>query len=216
MSVLCLVLDSDPPVESWRETYNSHRLVWQRCLDVCPWIEGFLVRSVPDLPVAVQVQDKLVLVRGEEGFKTVLHKLTTAIEVLLGDQEFVIQTGLSSLYDFRLLRSRTVASGLYAGHVNGEGYVSGAGILLSNDAARLLVEGRNEGTSGWQDIDIRDILHARGIEPKHEEMFIYNYAKGPEQLEVGRHLCYRFRDYDDPYRATERAVLHDVFERLYG
>lgn len=215
MKILCLVLDSDPPVEAWRETYDSHRRVWRRYLDICSSIDSYFVRSDPNAAVEIEVRDRSFTVRQAECFGTVLHKITRAIEVLLDDHDYVIQTGLSSLYDFNLLGRRPAQEGVYSGHLVDGCYPSGAGILMSSDVARLLIQPHEQPSSGWQDIDIQRILQARGVLPTHDEMFIFDYAKGLEQLEVGKHLCYRFRDYGDPRREREREALRVAFERIY-
>jgi len=215
MKTLCIVLDSDP-IESWRATYDSHRSVWNRCLDANPYVDGFFVRSDPNQSTALKLGHRALTVRGEECFGTVLNKLTQAINELLDGHEYVIQTGLSSLYDFKLLQRRPTETGVYAGHLVEGGYVTGAGILMSSDVARLLVEGRHDARSEWQDVSIQQILHARGVGARHEEMFIFDYSKGLEQIEVGKHLCYRFRDYGDPQRIREREALRATFDKLYG
>lgn len=214
MKTLCLILDSDP-IESWRETYESHRRVWRRCLDVCQSVDGYFLRSNPDAIFEVVVENRSFVVKQQECFGTVLHKITRAIEVLLNDHDYVIQTGLSSLYDFNLLQGRPV-TGVYSGHLVDGCYPSGAGILMSSDVARTLVQSHEQPSSGWQDVDIQRILQAKGVLPTHDEMFIFDYAKGLEQIEVGKHLCYRFRDYGDPRREREREALRVAFDRIYG
>jgi hypothetical protein len=223
--VLCLVNDSDPPVEAWRETYDSHRRHWRQCLDrVAADVDGYLIRSIPDMPSdwAVSRANNTFAVRQREAFQTMFHKLTRAVELLLCDQhDWVVYTGLSSLYDLPLLCAgrEPARPGVYAGHLVDGTYPSGGGVLFSPDVARALVEMRAHHDSGWNDVAIWQVLTAAGFQPQHREMFVFDYGRGLEQLdqvEPGRYLCYRMRDYDDPRRERERGVMAAVFEKLYG
>src|SRR6516165_5176598 len=112
MKALCFVLDSDPPVHGWAETYEYHRSVWRQCIDVCrercPNIDIFFLRSNPDLSVALKIADNSVEVRGPENFDTVLHKIQEGIGALLSGHDYVIQTGLSSMWDFPLFEQEPV------------------------------------------------------------------------------------------------------------
>lgn len=220
--VLCLVLDSDP-IESWEATYETHRRYWRRCFtDFQWWVDGWFLRAHPALEkdFTVDLALRTFTARGPESLGTIFDKIQVALRVLLEkDHVYVVRTGLSSLYDFPLLRKEPVRAGVYAGHLVEGQYVSGGGVLLSDDAARLVAAPTDMRHSEWDDIAIAEVLRERGIQPEHREMFVYDYTKGPEQLTAlpnDKYLCYRLRDYDDPRREKEREAIRACFARLYG
>jgi hypothetical protein len=216
---LCLIIDSEPSVAAWRETYDHHRQLWHRCLDLCPWVDGYFLRSDPTIKNELVVGPRQVTVRREECHGTILYKSLRALEALLRpDHDYVVRTNVSSLYDFPLLAREPARTGLYSGCLVDGAHVTGSGILLSNDVARALVGPRTRQTtlSEWDDVAIWQILSEQGVRPEHRDMFIYDYSKGADQIVVGKHLHYRLRDYSDPHRAHERAASEAVFDRLYG
>jgi hypothetical protein len=220
--VLCLVNDSDPPISGWRETYDSHRAYWNRCFDRCASfsqvkVDGYFIRSSPSMRDEWSVEGRVFTSRGHENFQTMIQKLMRAIKILLTDEhDWVVYTGLSSLYDFPLLAREPKRSGVYAGQLVEGTYVSGAGVLMSPDVARALFNNRAHHSSGWNDIAIQQILISADIAAEHREMFIFDYVRGLDQIATGKYLCYRFRDYHDPHRKKERQVMATVFEKLYG
>jgi hypothetical protein len=213
--ILCLIIDHDP-AEAWRETYDCHRRLWHRCLDICPWVDGYFIRSSPSIGCEHAVASREFVVRGQESMSTILHKTVRALDVLLTDHTWVVRTNISSLYDFPLLRRMPISSGVYSGALMYGTYITGSGILLSADVARLLVESRDSSTSEWDDVSIGQLLSEKGVRPEHRDMFIYDYSKGLDQIEVGKHYHYRLRDYSDPQRTPEREAAEAVFKRIYG
>lgn len=220
MKLLCLIIDSTPPVP-WRETYDVHRKVWNRCLDKCPGVDGYFLHADPSLAARHLVERRRFTVRGPERADTILNKTLRAIEVLLTDHDYVVRTNISSLYDFPLLARQTLPKdGLYAGHVipEGRGFVTGSGMILSRDVAKkLLVPAPPSVVLRPQDdVAIYQILEAHGVRPQHKPMFIYDYTRGTDQITIGHHVHYRLRDEGDPQRLQERQVTEHIFGRIYG
>lgn len=216
MKILCLIIDAVPP-RAWRETYAIHRRIWNQCLDRFD-VEGYFLYANPNLTSDYIVEPRRFTVRGDERYDTILHKTLKAIEVLLRDHDYVIRTNISSLYDFVLLRRRTLPKeGLYAGHVwstNGS-FVSGSGMILSRDAAKKLVSPSAAlALSSKDDVAIGQILRAQGVLAREEPWFCYDYSKGPEQVIVGKYVQYRLRDVKDPSRVRERAATEHVFAAI--
>ena len=213
---LCLIFDSEPENPSHQATYDSHRYFWNRHLDNSP-VEGFFIRSDPNLNVEYKIEQRTLTVKGDagHGLRGTLHRLVRAIDILLRDHPYVVITGLASILDFRLLQNRPVQNGVYSGHVvDNEGpYVSGACALMSNDVARVVVESRSDARSQWVDVAVGEILRAKNITPQHEPMFIFDYARGFEQLESGL-LRYRIKD-ETGDRVLERDVMRAVFEIMH-
>lgn len=214
--ILCLIIDSTPHV-CWQETYAAHRRIWQECLDRSPEVDGYFLYSDPRQAPAHVIEGRRFTVRGDESHGTILKKTLKAIEVLLDDHDYVIRTNISSLYDFALLLRRLdlPKENLYTGHlVNGQ-HVTGSGMIFSRDVAKKLLLPVSFALDPWDDIAIWQILSACGIRARHEEAFIYDYAKGPEQLLIGQHIHYRLRDYNDPQRVEELRVTERAFAEIY-
>jgi hypothetical protein len=215
VKILCLIVDSTPHGD-WLATYEVHRRNWNRCLDRCPDVDGYFLRSEPELAVDHSVEGRCFTVRNACRHDTMLFKARKAIETLLGDHDFVVRTNLSSIFDFPLLqRQRLPDEGLYMGHLVESRYVTGSGMVLSRDVAQMLVSPSSQPLDAWEDIATWQILSARGVTPSHREALIYDYGKGLEQVSVGHHLHYRLRDYTDPQRIKERAVAEHVFNQIY-
>lgn len=217
MKILCLIIDSIPH-RAWRDSYASHRRIWNKCLD-CSNVEGYFLYSDPGLAKDHVVESRRFTVRGEERYDTILHKTLKAIEVLLGRHEYVVRTNISSLYDFALLRRKNLPKkGLYAGHVwsTSGSFVSGSGMILSRDVAKkLLSPPADVKLSHKDDVAIGQILRAHGVAAREEPWFCYDYSKGLEQVVVGKYVQYRFRDVNDPSRAREHAAAENVCAVLY-
>lgn len=218
MKILCLIIDAVPHAE-WQATYDVHRHVWNKCLDVCSGVNGYFLRSDPGLATSHVVDGRTFTIRGEERRDTILRKTLQAVEVLLADHDYVVRTNLSSIYDFRLLRHQALPKKkLYSGHVwhdRGWNFVTGSGMLLSRDVAKRLLNPVSAALEPYDDVAIWQILNAQGIAPQHREALIYDYGKGLDQLRVGKHVHYRLRDENDPLRAREREVTEAVFNLIY-
>lgn len=219
VKILCLIIDATPQI-SWQETYAVHREIWHRCLDRRPDVDGYFIYSDPTIASDYVVEARRFVARFSEQHGTILFKTTCAIEVLLADHDYVVRTNISSLYDFPLLsRQDLPAAGLYSGHLVDGKYVTGSGMILSRDVAQMLTAPVDpqvcHQSDGWDDAAIGQILRSRGVDPQHRDAFIYDYAKGLDQLSVGKHLHYRLRQYVDPAREHERVVTAHVFSKIY-
>jgi hypothetical protein len=218
MKLLCLIIDSDPQA-TWRETYDHHRGVWNTCLDLHRWVEGYFLRADPTLPSEYSVEGRLFTSRGRESYETILDKTQKAIETLLAGHDYVVRTNISSLYDFALIASKDLPKqDLYAGfigHSDYGPYVGGSGMILSRDVAqKLLAPPAELRLSAVDDIAIAQILAARGVFPRHEARFDYDYGRGLEQVLAGHHIHYRLRDCGDEERRREREVTDHVFAEI--
>lgn len=218
MKILCLIIDNAPQ-ESWRATYDHHRSIWHSLLDLSPNVDGYFLYADPALCTDYSVEDRRFTIRGTESYETILTKTLKAIEVLLADHDYVVRTNISSLYDFGLLSRRNLPrQDLYAGfigHSDHGPYVGGSGMILSPDVARKLLSPPPElRLSGVDDIAIAQILSARGILPRYEPRFDYDYGRGLEQVTVGQHVHFRLRDCGDEQRTREREVTEFVFSEI--
>ena len=220
MKILCLIIDSTPH-QAWQETYEVHRRNWNSCLDKCQHVDGYFLRSDPNLPNAYSGGKRAFAIHGEERLDTILHKTLRAIEVLLTDHDYVIRTNLSSIYDFPTLQCHKLPrSALYTGHMRhdqGWDFVSGSGMILSADVAKKLLRPSALSLKPYDDVAICQILDAQGVHPQPQATFIYDYAKELTQLPtVGQFVHYRLRDEADPHRVQERNVAEYLFNKIYG
>lgn len=220
MKILCLIIDS---LEPWRETYETHRRVWNAVLDKNPEVEGYFLRSNPSLGSDHFIEGRIFTVRGEERYDTILTKTLKAVEVLFDNHDYVIRTNLSSLYDFPLLLHqelpRLPKENLYAGALGeayGHTFVSGSGMVLSRDVAQKFLSSLHPvPLSPCDDVAIAQILSARGVRPTHVDRYDYDYGRGEDQVVVGRYVQYRLRDTSDPQRTRERRVAEYLFSKVY-
>jgi hypothetical protein len=216
VKILCLIIDATPH-GCWQETYEVHRRVWNKCLDRCSGVDGYFLRSDPGLAADRAVEGRRFTVHGDERHATILFKTRKAIEVLLTDHDYVVRTNVSSLYDFPLLRQQDLPDkDLYLGHIVDGKYVTGSGMILSRDAAQKLLSPTSQPLDAWDDVAIGQILHAHGVAARHKDAFIYDYARGLDQVSVGQNVHYRLRDHDDPQRVKEREVTEHVFSKIYA
>ena len=215
MKILCLIIDSDQP---WTAIYAEHRRVWNAVLDRNPEVEGYFLRSDPNLATDYAVEPRRFTFKGQERYDTILTKSLKAIEVLLGDHDYVLRTNLSSLYDFpMLLRTDLPKHGLYAGSIHeaiGVTYVSGSGMILSRDVAQKLVMPTDLAVNAWDDIAIGQILASRGIAPRRIDRYDYDFGRSEDQITPGRCIQYRLRECDP--RLRERDIIARVFARVYA
>lgn len=215
---LCLIIDSVPHV-AWQETYETHRRIWNKCLDLRPEVEGYFLYSDPSLPVEHSTEHRRFTVRGEERLDTIFDKTIQALQVLLNKHHYVIRTNVSSLWDFELLQQlKLPRENLYTGHVIPwqPPFVTGSGMVLSRDAAEKLSTATSKGVDPHDDIAIAQALYARGVHATHRPWLWFDYARDVEQFTVGQYLHYRLKDTTwDPERRCERKVTEAVFAKVY-
>lgn len=218
MKILCLIIDSIP-AEPWRETYATHRRIWNKVLDRNLEVDGYFLRFDPNITSDYTVESRRFVARGEERYNTILAKTLKAVEVLLGDHDYVLRTNLSSLYDFPLLRRMDLPrENLYAGSLIQEDitFVSGSGMILSRDVAQKLFPAPHPSPlSPCDDVAIAQILAARGVQQTRIDRCDYNYGAGEDQVVPGRYVQYRLRDMWDPRRARERLAVEQLFSKIY-
>jgi hypothetical protein len=170
MRILMLVISSDTfPV------YKHHREVWRSYMKSHPEVDCYFI-ELRTLLFPTLSSDTLTL-RGIERYGTIYGKTIDALEYFLKRRsyDYVVRTNLSSVWDFRTLRSyleTAPRTRLYAGQtgVNSEtglAFASGAGILMSMDVARTLIANVRVGLSlnAFDDVAIAKALSASGLFP---------------------------------------------------
>ena len=166
-----LVISSDTyPV------YTHHRDVWRSYMKSHPDIDCVFIESHPILFLPTLTSDTLTL-RGVERYGTIYGKTIEALEFMLARRpyDYVVRTNLSSVWDFRVLRTyleTAPRTRLYAGQTGvnpetGIAFASGAGILMSTDVARTLLANARSGYSiqAFDDVAIAKVLLQSGLRP---------------------------------------------------
>ena len=174
-----LVISSDTyPV------YANHREVWRTYMKSHPEVDCYFIesRSRPDrgfgpsLFAPTLSSDTLTL-RGVERYGTIYGKTIEALEFMLARRQYdyVVRTNLSSVWDFRVLRTyleTAPRTGLYAGQTGvnpdtGIAFASGAGILMSIDVVRTLLANAHIGRAltAFDDVAIAKVLLESGLSP---------------------------------------------------
>ena len=171
MRVLVLVISSDT-----HPVYAAHREVWRTYMKSHPEMDAWFIASSPLAFLPTLSSDTLTL-RGIERYGTIYAKTISALEFMVGRRsyDYVVRTNLSSVWDFRALRSyleTAPRTRFYAGQTGvnpetGLAFASGAGILMSHDVARTLLANAAIGRSirAFDDVAIAKALLASGIAP---------------------------------------------------
>lgn len=169
MKVLVLIISSDTiPV------YELDKQVWRSYMHLEPEIDSyFLQMRIQSSPL--EVQGDTIWIQGEESFKNITRKTLDALQYCLDNQnyDFVVRTNLSSVWNYKallrhlrvLLRTQTsVYSGCKLTH-NNIPFISGAGIIMNIDVARLLINSREKAEMFQiiDDVDFGFTLHEHGV-----------------------------------------------------
>jgi len=164
MKVLVLVISShDKPC------YHGHRAVWRERWTLHPSFEcKFLeMHSGP-----TGEHGDIFFVEGVESLHPGIFDKTLAAFSYYADKgyDYILRTNLSSLWlfdRFLPILQKMPKTNVYAGVISPvRRYVSGGGILMSPDVARLVVENQHLNTTNCvDDVDIGTILEALGVDP---------------------------------------------------
>ena len=171
MKILMLVISSDTsPV------YARHREVWKTYMKSHPDIDCYFITYRPLVFVPTRTDDTLIL-RGFDHYETIFRKTIEALTYFLRRTayDYVVRTNLSSVWDFRKLRTileTAPRQRFYAGQagissVTGFPFVSGAGIVMSSDVVRALLanHSRVASLSALDDVAIAEAIRLAGVGP---------------------------------------------------
>lgn len=172
MKVLMLVISSDTlPV------YENNRNVWRRYMHSHPNIDCHFIQFRDDIFLPVRTRDTLYL-KGNEDIKSITRKTMLAMQYFLEKKKYthVVRTNLSSVWDFpallKFLETQERA-GLYCGLIGQTPadptfpFVSGAGIIMTEDVANLAIRLRNAAYAYnyADDVDIAFALRQANVYP---------------------------------------------------
>ena len=141
MKVLILIISSDDiPV------YEKHHTVWRTYMNSAPMIDSYFIKYHEEL---TGLHGDTFYLSGTESYENIITKTLDAFEYFKhSSYDFIIRSNLSSLWNFtalltylQTLPSQGVYSGII-GNYNGLQYVSGAGIIITPDILRILLDYR--------------------------------------------------------------------------
>lgn len=170
MKVIVLVTSSDD-----QTIYAKHREVWRKYMNIQPDVETYFIQASEEYSETTLVGDTL-WVPGKEGYPTNLERIIggarvdktiSALTWLFEHKQFdfVVRTGLSAVWIYRNLipfLQELPTHGVYCG-VNGGGFVSGAGMILSPDVCKILVDKEDPYHNGEEDCVIASYLQRCGV-----------------------------------------------------
>jgi hypothetical protein len=170
MKVIVLVTSSDD-----QSIYAKHREVWKKYMNKHPDVETYFIQSSEEYSETTLVGDTLWM-PGKEGYPTNLERIiggarvdktVSALRWLFEHKQFdyVVRTGLSAVWIYRNLipfLQTLPTQGVYCG-TDGGGFVSGAGMILSPDVCKILVDKKDPYQNGEEDCVISSYLQYCGV-----------------------------------------------------
>jgi len=218
MKVLVLIIASDTlPV------YAEHKMIWKSYMNSHPLIDSYFVQYA-DIE-SPTITDNTLWLPGQECFSGIMTKTIDGLRLLMKNHDYVVRTNLSSLWIFPNLIQRLEAlpkERVYAGDIlnaYGVTFVSGAGIIMSNDVAQLLVENRHiTNVNIIDDVDIGAIMGQLNIPPIQNKRTDFNSLSTLEHNKsILDYAAYHFRikHENDHYRYEEPYMMWEVI-RLFA
>jgi hypothetical protein len=206
--------------------YSAHRDVWREFMHTHPDVTSYFIASRDGVQSVIEDGD-ILWTPGPEGYPNGvpsgarLEKTLDALEWAEGRGfDFVVRTGLSSLWIYANLLtflSSLPRTGVYCG-IDGGGFISGAGTILSADVASLLVRNRDLAVSFPSEEDVRmgACMEALGI-PRRPATRVD--VLSPEHYRTllipttAYHFRVKFHIHDQDIRKQEVAVMRDILQR---
>lgn len=218
---MLITLSYDQPI------YSEHRNVWREFMHLHPNIDSYFIIARDDIS-SVIVEDDILWTPGPEGYPNAtpsgarLEKTLDALEWAQGKgYDFIVRTGLSSLWIYPNLYkflSTLPKQRVYCG-IEGGGFISGAGILMSADVSDLLVEHRDVAISFPREEDVRigSCMEYLGIprlntKDRVDIVSIDHYRSMLIPTNT-YHFRIKFHVHDQSVRKHEVAVMRDILRR---
>jgi hypothetical protein len=203
MKVLVLIISSNT-----QPIYDEHKKLWLSYMNSNPQLECYFIQYRDG---SQQIEGNTFWLRGNESYPGILIKTLDTLDFFLKKDkyDFIFRTNLSSVLNFNqllkhleTLPKEKVYNGFIGKHINIP-FVSGSGIIMSSDVAKLLVENRKmaESVKIIDDVDIGHTLSKCNI-----------------PLTLGKR-CDDLKYYDDVYhyRCKHRSNIQleiDIMKRI--
>jgi hypothetical protein len=213
---------------SYNQTiYRDHQRVWREFAHSHPDVTTYFVVSSPNCISTTQIDD-ILLTPGEEGYPNGkpsgarLEKTIDALEWISSQNyDFVVRTGLSSLWIYpnliQFLNSLPKQK-VYCG-INGGGFVSGAGIIMSKDVCDVLCNHKAEVCAfpDEEDVKIGYFMQKYGIsQSPASRTDIMSYDHYPNVLIPSNAYHFRIKLHisDPNVRKNEVIIMRDILRRF--
>ncbi len=216
--------------------YEKLEDIWRSYIHSDPErVEALFLRSDPNLPVRYEIRGDVLWARTiDEIWPGILCKTLLAIEHTLpriDEFDYFIRTNLSSffvlprLYDFLATLPKQRCYCGVEGTFDGYGsYVSGAGMILSTDLAKLLVEEQDQiprRETFWDDVVVGKFFSDRKVPiiqaPRIDIPTVSAWLELKKDILFERTEVYHFRlkNHDESIRAIDEVYVHSEIANLF-
>jgi hypothetical protein len=204
--------------------YEEHQKVWRSFMHEHPNIKSYFIISSEHVNKPICIGD-IILTPGKEGYLPEisiggarLEKTINALEFLSNQSyDFIIRTGISSLWIYSNLIEflKTLPKeNVYAG-IDGGGFISGAGIIMSKDICDLLCKYKSEAYSYPYEEDYKigqfmlnhNIPFTNATRLSIHAYEQYNYINIPSNT---YHFRIKFDSQTESIRSKEIVVMKDI------
>lgn len=207
--------------------YKEHQRVWREFAHSHPDVTTYFVVSSPHCTQTIEIDD-ILITPGNEGYPdgkpsgARLEKTIDALEWISNrNYDYVVRTGLSSLWIYSNLIDflHTLPTiNVYCG-IDGGGFVSGAGIIMSKDIATMLCEHKVEacGFPYEEDVKIGALMKQLHISQTNASRFdIVSYEHYLRCLIPSNvyHFRVKFHNSDESIRKMETTVMRHLLSRF--
>jgi hypothetical protein len=244
LKTLILIIATDD-----KPAFRDLQKVWESYMNSDPThFEAYFIRGNPKLDKPFVINMNEIIVKTEEGYAPgILNKTILAMQAMeprLNEFDYILRTNLSSFFPFANLlayEDKLPREKCYCGiaqfhpkgwNIPGEldtiPYISGAGIILSRDLAKLLIKDSNDlekykGTMP-DDVFIGLFFQRKGIPtypaqrwdyPTYAGWLEFNHLIEDYAYHFRAKNNYEFRTSEDPYK-DELLTLKALVKRYYN
>lgn len=144
--IIFLILANDT------DHYLPMQVEWRKYMQSHPHIKSYFIKYQNDNETEIYLQDDTIYMRGDESLiPGCLDKTIKSIELLLNENtefDYILRTNMSSIWNLNKFYDLIHNNGYQAAAVNGiaggKTFLSGAGMLLSKNICKLLINNKDE------------------------------------------------------------------------
>jgi len=219
MKLVILILAND------NNTYLPMQKLWQTYMNTHPHVKSYFIKYNENLQHDIVLDNDTIFIKGRESYiPGCLDKTIKSIEYVLKNFEFdfIFRTNMSSVVDlnilYKLLNKDIECSGVI-GDCGGQKFVSGAGILISKDTCKLLVDMKSSlNYNVLDDVSIGQFLVKNNINIKPLTRFdVLNYYNNVNLITKDSiHNFYHFRCKTDGNNNDTVFFMKHIIKLLYN
>jgi len=199
--------------------------LWQTYMNTHPHVKSYFIKYNENLQHDIVLDNDTIFIKGRESYiPGCLDKTIKSIEYVLKNFEFdfIFRTNMSSVVDlnilYKLLNKDIECSGVI-GDCGGQKFVSGAGILISKDTCKLLVDMKSSlNYNVLDDVSIGQFLVKNNINIKPLTRFdVLNYYNNVNLITKDSiHNFYHFRCKTDGNNNDTVFFMKHIIKLLYN